>query len=50
MRRLQKEAEGQGAALDRSAAAEEQDMAVKEQSAAADAAVQEGQGSEGEEK
>ena len=49
-RRLQKEAEGQGAALDRSAAAEEQDTAAEGQSAAADAAVQAGQKGEGEEK
>ena len=49
-RRLQKEAEGQGAALEQSAAAEEQDTAAEGQSAAADAAVQAGQKGEGEEK
>lgn len=56
-RRLQKEAEGQGAALERSAeaegrsaAAEERDTEAKGQSIAAAAAVQERQKSEGEEK
>ena len=49
-RRMQKEAEGQGAALDRSAAAEEQDTAAEGQSAAADTAEQTGQNAEGEEK